>query len=576
MGAREKTGTGVASLMGKLATDQIDLSGSLTGEGFQSVYQAAVTSAAEGIQRSSDFNNQGKMNDVAANASKRAYEMTKQTTGDTKKAEEKAKEVLNELSTMMNDVKFDDKGNITDGDFVAKTGDMMAKTIGEGAGRRYTEKMQGSTFAGLTFDMKDGQVSGSIADGSKVDLANKVEAGNQTSPVITDPQFATLLEKNGGDFDKAYTQYQTQKLLHHNASWQNQLGMAVSGIMPGDTPEEKANNAMIAGAVVAGGVGLYVGEKASKMMMDPVKQAMSVKDLTEENGFYKNDEGGYTNKNGTKFNVGEDGGVYREGSPIKEYQDAKKGFVSRSAEKTVDLFKNTTDKLRGVNDETFDNSPSSSTDTDNTKTNKTPDDHISNHSNSSLKDNNTIISQNEEGLNSKNSKSKEILKNAVQNQISELDKNINNMPENEYISKHMELSEIEDRLDKGKTVHTKALSNLGINTRDLGLSLDDKGNVDIGNSDAKFEKASKAYESALEKQTAKDTTSLDTPESSKPQAISLGSQTAQDRWLDEKIKQFDPDMEKGSAAIKTLEGFKGQDLGALDDFWKKKIGLDSN
>lgn len=29
MGAREKTGTGVASLMGKLATVQIDLSGSL-------------------------------------------------------------------------------------------------------------------------------------------------------------------------------------------------------------------------------------------------------------------------------------------------------------------------------------------------------------------------------------------------------------------------------------------------------------------------------------------------------------------------------------------------------------------
>lgn len=577
--AREKTGTAIETLNGKQIGELIDEDGKLTQKGIDSVRQAAVTSAAEGIQRSSDLNNQDKMDKTVAEVGKKAYMMTLNSPGgNVEKAEAKAKEVMNELSTMMNGIKFDKDGNITDGEFIAKTGDAMAKTLGEGAGRRYTEKMQGATIGGLTFDMKDGQVSGSIADGSKVDLANKVEAGNQTSPVITDPQFATLLEKNGGDFDKAYTQYQTQKLLHHNASWQNQLGMAVSGIMPGDTPEEKANNAMIAGAVVAGGVGLYVGEKASKMMMDPVKQAMSVKDLTEENGFYKNDEGGYTNKNGTKFNVGEDGGVYREGSPIKEYQDVKKGFVGRSIDGTVNLF----DKLRpeSSTSNSFDNSSSetknSSTDNDNTKTNKTPDDHIANHNNSSFKDNNTIISQNAEGLNSQNSKSKEILKNAVQNQISELDKNVNNMSDSEYISKYNELSDIEDRLDKGKAVHTKALSNAGINTKDLGLSLNDKGFVDIESSDAKFEKALKAYESALEKKTAQDSSLLDTPESNKPQAISLGSQTAQDRWLDEKIKQFDPDTEKGKAAIERLESLKGKDLLEINDFDKRAIGLDSN
>lgn len=106
--------------------------------------------------------------------------------------------------------------------------------------------------------------------------------------------------------------------------------------------------------------------------------------------------------------------------------------------------------------------------------------------------------------------------------------------------------------------------------------MNDKGFVDIESSDAKFEKASKAYESALEKKTAQDSSLLDTPESSKPQAISLGSQTAQDRWLDEKIKQFDPDTEKGKAAIERLESLKGKDLLEINDFDKRAIGLDSN
>ncbi|MFA9373319.1 MAG: hypothetical protein ACERKK_04080 [Poseidonibacter sp.] len=38
----------------------------------------------------------------------------------------------------------------------------MAKTIGVGAGRRYTEKMAGATIAGVSFNFLDGQVSANV------------------------------------------------------------------------------------------------------------------------------------------------------------------------------------------------------------------------------------------------------------------------------------------------------------------------------------------------------------------------------------------------------------------------------
>lgn len=219
---------------------------------------------------------------------------------------------------------------------------------------------------------------------------------------------------------------------------------------------------------------------------------------------------------------------------------------------------------------------SDSKDTNNTNNNSIDNSKASNHDKTPSGKDNVIITQNKNELNAENSKTKEILKNAVQNQISELDKNVNTMSNDDYISKYNELSDIEDRLDKGKAVHTKALSNAGINTKDLGLSLNDKGFVDIESSDAKFDKASKAYESALEKQTTKESSAIETPDASKSQSISLGSQTAQDRWLDEKIKQFVPDTEKGKASIERLESLKGKDLSEINDFDKRAIGFDSN
>lgn len=586
MGAREKTGTGIASLIGKLAGGQIDLSGSLTSEGFQSTYQSAVTSAAEGIQRSSDFNNQEKMNDVAANASKRAYEITKQTTGDTKKAEAKAKEVLSELSTMMNDVKFDDKGNITDGEFVAKTGDMMAKTIGEGAGRRYTEKMQGSTFGGLTFDMKDGQISASMNQGTNAQFANIAEDGTKTTANVGD----------AGTLPAAFTKEAVALGLNPKA-----LFSAVGGNMHASTSEwlqkefglskeEAETTASTMGYATAAAGAVATAEGLHRFANYALGNRVAKEDFSYQTGTKLNADGVeepvYKNvKAGQEINVNKDPYLKEFFEGNKDLFKTEGGMPSKFMSKTSGMF----DKI-GFNLENSLDPSSVSSESPSEATNKTINSSTepqNNHSNSEVKQeskhdssfsnkDNTIISQNGNELNTGNSKSKDILKNAVQNQISELDKNISNMSNDEYISKYNELSDIEDRLDKGKAVHTKALSNAGISTKDLGLSLNDKGFVDIESSDAKFEKASKAYESALEKQTAKDTTSLDTPESSKPQPISLGSQTAQDRWLDEQMKHFDSDTEKGSAAIKTLEGFKGQDLGALDDFWKKKIGLDSN
>lgn len=128
--------------------------------------------------------------------------------------------------------------------------------------------------------------------------------------------------------------------------------------------------------------------------------------------------------------------------------------------------------------------PTTAAPTSNTMYNKTAETNADVIENSLSKDNNGSITQKTETL---NSKTKEKIFTALDNQskINEQAVYDKKMSTDEFAKNEIEIDNQKKNLEKGK-IHSKALSDLGIKAKDLGLDIADKGWIYIEANDKKF------------------------------------------------------------------------------------------
>lgn len=475
--------------------------GSLTDSGKEAIMQSAGTSAKDQIQRAEVLNDKDKMFNMSRDMVKKMHDS---------KGMEAAIELAQSLS-MDGNYKIDDKGNLSKEDFVPKHGLEMALKMGEGSGNRITEKMQGATFNGLTFNAFDGAVSAKQDTSLNIDEQKKHSSGsvsNFGTGLDIDAVLKTSKLKEGTEeFSNTKRKLEYAKALQREIG-DNKLNTAAVLAAAHAGPEELNNylNTFIKegengslspnteGMIEQGkefaaeyweeslaAVALYEGgkiayNKATNKFVD-TESGKTVKpgdkvSYVDEKGFQKSrvvtaddlkSEARFREKLGPITDK-----LWSTGDKLSEFASSFNNPVNETADKSNDPDYDSTTDNSADKTKTFDGKKDSFHD-------GTPSDKI----------NNSIVTDNEGNIVEKKQNSKEILKNAINNELAQLEKNPGSDAD-AYAQKKYALNSELKKIDDGGKIHTNNLKNLGINTKDLGFELGDKGFVDFEETDKKL------------------------------------------------------------------------------------------
>jgi hypothetical protein len=427
MQATEKTESGIVTSIGKMAAGHMNFDGSLTDSGKEAIMQSAGTSAKDQIQRAEVLNDKDKMFNMS-------------------KGMEAAIELAQSLS-MDGNYKIDDKGNLSKEDFVPKHGLEMALKMGEGSGNRITEKMQGATFNGLTYNAFDGAVSAKQDTSLDIDEQKRHKSGsvsNFGTGLDIDAALKTSKLKEGTEeYSNTKRKLEYTKALQREIG-DNKLNTAAVLAAANAGPEELNNylNTFIKegenGSLSPNAEGMI--EQGKEFAAEYWEEGLAAAALYEGGKIAYNkatnkfidSESGKTVKPGDKVSYVDENGFQK--SRVVTADDLKSearfreklgpisGSMRTAKDKLFDLFPSDNlidNKITERNDPDYD----SPTDNPADKTKTFDGQKDSFHDGTPSNKDNTIITENAEKLNQNNSGSKEILKNALNKELTNLEAN---------------------------------------------------------------------------------------------------------------------------------------------------------
>ena len=220
----------------------------------------------------------------------------------------------------------------------------------------------------------------STESGEKDTYNNNVKALNSTNPLAT-----LAMARFGGNMQKAAEYARSAEGAKWAMDPRNELSLvaAEAGHQISDATGMSAEgSAILASSLGAGGAGLLLANKLTKQPIKFGKDGLSkLSPILDDNDNVK----GYEDSEGNKVADKDGYATDKRGKRIES------GVVGRAMRSSANGFKSATDKLRGINDKTFDDTPSSGTNNQNGKYN----DSSSQHDKSFNSDANNIANKNE-------------------------------------------------------------------------------------------------------------------------------------------------------------------------------------
>lgn len=393
------------------------------------------------------------------------------------------------------DSKFKELGITNDKDQV-QTGDAMVQALAKMGAMNYASSKT-LTFDGMDINMGIDSSTGqakihkanasrnvNTGDSTSHDSTTSQKTGNSkvfdndtTTLNNTNPLTTLAMARFNGDLQKAADWARSAEGAKWAMSAENNASLVAAELAHQITPEDKQGDhgemaAMVAGAGMAGAVGLYGINKFTKK---PVKMdTTGYNQITDKDGNIK----GYEDAEGNRV---ADKNGYRLDDDGKK---VKKGVFGRATARAWDKFTS----LGAKNENSFDpasvskEGPSKpvdvTTDGSPDHNNNEPKDSTKDHVDSSNK-NNSNYNTNSEGMPQNNAEvGKENLRNQLNDRRKVLDEAFKNgeMKIGEYENYKTKLGNIEDRLNDGRLVHMNKLEQVGINPSGMP---NNKGAIDF-------------------------------------------------------------------------------------------------
>jgi hypothetical protein len=433
--ARKKTSEGLAALSASHKENILNSDGGLNELGSNSLEASTRKSISEQKGRYLNANNKDTVNDITAEGVKRTYYGALEETGSPEEALKSAIkfaeffQATDEKGKKKGEIKINpETGELNKELYEPVLGGGYLSKLGEAEGNNMTDKMGRSVINGMAYNLAKGQVSAkkdnSVTTNSLVsDISGNKKEENENVEI-----------KNVGED------------LNYNP---------LIDFLGNDTVGEIAKG-VLQGAVVLGALDTLTGGKVRDRIAS-AKEAYFKKTREKKNIKTGHVDGKGDDRKEKTFNP-------KSPTDVDEYLDNNKGAKSR-----VNYSPSGREPSEPKKPVIAPQSAAPTQSTTNSNPAETKADDIGTPSS---KNNNTIITENAEKLNQNNSGSKEILKNALNKELTNLEANPGSDAD-AYAKKKYDLNNELKKLNEGGKVNAYNLKNLGINTKDLGLELGD-------------------------------------------------------------------------------------------------------